>query len=118
VKEAELLRAVLDWLQAERIFSLRMNTGAVKADGRFFRFGTPGCADVLAFPKTTCVVSTGGGRHPSFEYTTPVWIETKTAKGQQSMLQKSFEEKVLSEGHQYVLARSLNDVIRAFGRSK
>jgi hypothetical protein len=94
--EGALLNLVMDWLAAERIFALRMNTGAVKIDKRFLRFGVPGLSDILAFPS---------GR--------PVWIECKAPKGRQSELQKSFQDQVVGEGHIYVLAYSLDDVIEA-----
>ena len=45
----------------------------------------------------------------------PVWIEVKTAKGKQSAEQKSFEQKVLREGHLYCLARSIEDVELVLG---
>ena len=104
--EGSLLKLILDYLAAHHVFAMRMNPGAVKMDAnRFMRFGTPGCADILAFPK---VVVHGPLR--MFEVAHPLWIEVKSLKGKQSDLQASFQTKVESEGHKYILARSLEDV--------
>ena len=86
-----------------------MNTGAVaseyKGKKRFMRFGTPGCADILAFRQC--------GYHRGYDISQWVyWIEVKTAKGKQSELQKSFQQKVESEGHLYIIARGIEDVER------
>lgn len=96
--EGAVLRAILDFCAAKRVLAFRMNTGAMKwgADNkRMFRFGTPGMADVLAFPR---------GR--------VLWIEAKAERGVQSELQKAFEAQVRVEGHEYVIARSIDDVDR------
>jgi hypothetical protein len=74
-----------------------MNTGAAKIDGRFMRFGTPGMADIVAYP-TSCAV-------PAV-----IWVECKAAKGKQSELQKSFQKLVEGAGHVYIIARSVDDV--------
>jgi hypothetical protein len=74
-----------------------MNTGAARIEGRFMRFGTPGMADIVAYP-TSCAV-------PAV-----MWIECKAAKGRQSELQKSFQKLVQDAGHAYVIARSVDDV--------
>lgn len=95
--EGSILRTVLDWLVAERILAFRMNTGAAKIDGRFMRFGTPGMADIVAYP-TSCAV-------PAV-----IWVECKAAKGKQSELQKSFQKLVEGAGHVYIIARSVDDV--------
>ena len=106
--EGQILTAILQYLAAKHIFAMRMNTGAVaseyKGKKRFVRFGTPGCADILAF-KTVHIGIVN-------IYTVPVWIEAKTAKGKQSELQKSFQWKVESEGHLYIIARGIEDVER------
>ena len=103
-KESEIQRAILDYLAAKHILAFRMQVGAVKADTRFFRFGTPGMADVLAFPwyQGTCKCGT---LHHQIH---PTWIELKTATGKQSELQKSFERQVTEQGHRYIVARSVD----------
>ena len=99
--ESALLRLVLDYLAAERIFAIRMNTGAVKTENHFFRFGVPGMADVLAFPKFTV---------GHIEGIVPVWLELKAGRNGQSELQKSFQSQVEGEGHWYAVIRSLEDL--------
>lgn len=91
--EGSLKRAVGDLLNAERIWWMPMNTGASVIDGRFVRFGTPGCADILASHK---------GRF--------LWLELKSPKGRQSEAQASFQERVEREGHTYLLVRSVDEV--------
>lgn len=108
MSEAQTQRLILDWLAAKGILSFRMNTGAVKVDKRFLRFGTPGMADILAFPVS------GVDRLGNWcECIVPIWIEVKAPKGVQSELQKSFQKRVETEGHSYILARDLDAVIEA-----
>lgn len=92
-KEADIQRTILDWLAAKRIFHYRQNTGAVKTEDRFFRFGTPGAPDIVA------VI---GGRY--------VGIEVKRRGGMQTPGQREFEGRLNTAGGLYVLARSLEDV--------
>lgn len=104
--EGALQKTILDWLAAKRIMAFRMNTGAVKTDARFFRFGVPGMADILAFPRWPS---------DSFRLSMPTWIEVKTKTGRQSELQRSFQKQVEDAGHRYILARDLDAVIEAIG---
>jgi len=107
--EAQLQRLILDYLAAKGIMAFRMNTGAVKTEGRFFRFGVPGMADVLAFPsQKKCPVAED-------LIITPTWIECKAPKGVQSALQKSFQQQVEREGHRYIVARTLEEVQEVLG---
>lgn len=106
--ESELLGLCIDWLAANRILAFRMNTGAIKIDKRFLRFGVPGMADILAFRKVNTIA-----KGPQFWPTTAVWLELKSPKGIQSDLQKSFQEKVEAEDHRYAVVRSLEDLIEA-----
>ena len=94
---------ILDWLAAKHILAFRMNTGAMKIDKRYVKFGVKGMADILAFP-TYYECST------PWEYTIPLWIEVKSEKGKQSAEQKSFQDQVEEAGHHYVVARSIEDV--------
>jgi hypothetical protein len=99
--EAQILRQIMDYLAARQVLAFRMNTGAVKIDKRFLRFGVPGMADILAFKQWP----------NQFMMSSPIWIEVKGQKGIQSDLQKSFERMVVDHGHFYVLARSVDDVV-------
>lgn len=100
--EGEILRSILDYLAAERIWAMRINTGAIVSEyqgrKRFHRYGRPGCADILA--------SFNSGF---------VWLEVKTDKGRQSPAQKEFEAEVNAEGHFYAVVRSIEDVKMALG---
>jgi hypothetical protein len=108
--EGQILNAILDYLAFNKIWHRRMNTGAIKTEKRFFRFGSPGMADVLAIVSRHLVGVTSEGDDWQGWVPHPVWIEVKTTKGQQSLAQLSFEEEVSKEGHGYLVARSIEDV--------
>jgi hypothetical protein len=112
MKESELLRLVMDWLAANHIFALRMNTGAMKVDTRFIKFGVPGCADILAFSNETMMLSYT--HMATCRYIIPTWIELKVGKNGQSDLQKSFQKQVEREGHRYSVCYSLECVQALF----
>src|ERR1700683_4952276 len=105
MRESEIQKAILDYLAAKHVMAFRMNTGAMQSEyngkKRFMHFGTPGMADILAFPVI---------RLPIEGYATkrivPTWIECKAPKGKQSELQKSFQAQVEAEGHRYGICRS------------
>lgn len=107
--EAEVLRECLRYLKAAGIFCLRMNSGAMQEGGRFVRFGTPGCADILAFKNRTSGVLNGLG----FSISVPVRIECKSSIGKQSKAQKVFQEIVERESHRYFVIRSVAELIAA-----
>lgn len=105
--EGQILRSILDYLAVRKVWAMRMNTGSIvstyKGKTRMMKFGRPGCADILAMPRT--VVGEIGALDPR-----PVWIEVKAPKGVQSDLQKDFQAEVEAEGHRYIVARSIDDV--------
>jgi hypothetical protein len=123
-KESEIQRAILDWLAAERIWHIRLNTGAMAGSHKgkkwFVRFGRPGMADILAVRMTrescwhiadmeiTSGLIDSGAYH---EVPQVVWIEVKGPKGNQSDDQQAFEVEVVQAGMEYLLAHSLDDVI-------
>ena len=75
-----------------RIF--RMNTGAVKIEGRYVKYGVPGQPDLFLFANN--------------------WfcgIEVKAPGGYQSKQQKAFEAMLKGYGHGYVVAHSLKVAI-------
>lgn len=120
LKESEIQRVILHLLAAEHVFALRINTSSqVLTDGngrrRFLKShsGGAGVADIVAFPRFLEKLTNNSGsitRCVSL-LVTPTWIEVKSATGKQTPEQKSFQEKVESEGHAYLLARSVDDVI-------
>ena len=109
-REGPIQAAILQWLAAEHILAFRMQVGAVKLDNRFVRFGTPGMADILAFPK---LKSTDGLHVVLMTFICPLWIECKAENGKQSELQKSFQAQVEREGHRYLVIRDLQELIDA-----
>jgi hypothetical protein len=96
MKESAVLKQVMDYLQARRVFAFRLGTGAFFFEHRAFRAHSlgPGAADILALPQ---------GKPP-------VWIEVKATGGRQRAEQCIFEAVVLTEGHKYVLAYSIDDL--------
>lgn len=91
-----------------------MNSGAVvsqyKGKTRMIRYGTEGCADILAF--VPVFVEEDGIRTIM---SMPCWLEIKSKKGVQSESQKAWQSKVEEEGHIYILARSIEDVEAEIG---
>lgn len=108
--ESAIVRQILDWLAAERIFAFRLNTSATKIGDRFFRSHGlgPGAADILALPKANHRVLS----------LMPAWIEVKTSTGRQSPEQINFQAFVEEMGHKYLLARSIDDVRELWEASK
>lgn len=108
VREKDIQRLILDWLDAEKIWNMRLNTGAMfgthKGKSWAVRFAKPGCADILAMPQSW--VGEGGG----VESPLPTWIEVKGSDGRQSDDQKRFQAEVEKAGMRYILAKSLEDV--------
>ena len=96
MKESEAQRAILDYLKVKRVFHYRNNSGGMLAEsGHFVRFGTPGSPDIV------CVIK---GQY--------VGIEVKAPKGKQNPNQVMFQQKLESAGGKYILACSLDDVIK------
>ena len=95
---------ICDYLTAKRVWWMRMNTGATLAEHkgktRVIRYGRKGCADLL-------VIDREDEQLPLMRV---IWIETKH-RTKQSEHQKMFQEEVESEGHVYIVARSLEDVL-------
>ena len=104
--EGYVLDAVLQYLAAKRIFAMRMNSGAIRLESqngrtRYFKGHEPGTADVLAI------------KNFGYEGHQPYWIECKSDKGVQSLKQKEFEARVMAHGHNYILARGIEDLEEA-----
>lgn len=106
-----MLQSVARLLKARGVLAFRMNTGTANFDGRVVKFGCPGMADILAFPRfgqnaideDGCEVKRRGTPHP-------LWIETKSSSGHQRRNQEIFELLVKAEGHAYLLIRSAAEV--------
>ena len=95
MKESEIQKTIIAWLEWNKFFHYRQNTGAFKRDDHFYRFGDVGAPDIV------CVID---GIY--------LGIEVKTAKGKQSPAQKDFQRRLEKAGGKYILAYSLEDVIK------
>lgn len=104
MSEADVQRAVLDWLSVKGVLAFRMNVGVARYGKSYVKYGTPGMADVLAFPMMR------SGFVSDEQWTMPTWIELKAAKGVQSDYQKSFQLQVECVGHAYILVRSIEEL--------
>ena len=121
MKESFILKTILDGLAAKRIFAGRLNTGGGKVPGGYFHahgFGK-GAADILAFPVLRYICLRKSYPHPGApalecgalsQFPMPLWIEVKSDRGRQSAEQKSFEIHVRSQGHEYLLVKSWEEV--------
>lgn len=105
MKESDILKQITDYLTVKGYWWSRMNSGAMfgSHNGKRWavRFGRKGMADIL-MTRNNCL---GELRL--------VWIEVKNEKGVQSEDQKKFEIETKGEGHWYILARSIDDLITA-----
>lgn len=118
-KERAVQKAILDYLALKKILAFRMNTGAFplsyKGKSRFVRFGRPGMADVLAFTVGYAAADKFGYGWETVEgiiIPSVFWIEVKSPTGKQSEDQKIFQQEVEAVGCRYILARSLDDVMK------
>lgn len=103
--EGNTQRAILELLTVKGIFAFRLNTAAVKVEGRFFRSHSlgKGAADILAF------LEEYADFEPRFQIV-PTWIEVKAPDGSQTTEQRSFQVNVESKGHHYLLVRNVDQV--------
>lgn len=93
--ESHVLGECLDWLAINGFFVWRNNTGCLKAENRFIKFGQPGSADIIGLTKQ--------GRFLS--------IECKPShSNHQQKKQKIFQKQVEKNGGIYILARDVSDI--------
>ena len=99
LKESDIQKQILEYLTYRPGKYWRINAGAFageyKGKKRFVRFGATGMSDIL------------GLRDGQF-----IAIEVKNEKGKMSEGQEAFKVNVMDNGGRYILARSLDDVIR------
>ena len=74
-REAATLKAIMDWFAWQGIRCERLNSGAVRQEDRFFRFGFPGCPDLMVLDQRLPVG----------------FIEVKAPGGRMSKGQREFE---------------------------
>lgn len=94
-RERDILQAVLHLCRIHPAvyWVARINSGAFKVEGRYVRFGFPGCSDILGQLRDGRMLA----------------IETKTPKGRLTADQDEFLRKVGHKGVS-VVARSVEDV--------
>ena len=114
-KESEIQKAILEGLQAHKIFAFRLNTAAMKVGTRFFRAHSlgKGAPDIVAFPRPWTNVQ-GGNKFRSGDAIV-LFIECKTPSGKLSFEQESFQAHAMSAGCYCLTARSWDDVERWLG---
>lgn len=93
VLEKDIQKSILDYFAYKKIFHWRNNTGAFVRDDHFYRFGTPGSADIFALKD---------GKFYA--------IECKTNIGKLNKKQKEFLDNVTRTGGHAIIARSVRDV--------
>tara|TARA_E500000178_G_C16981491_1_gene736011 strand:+ start:492 stop:839 length:348 start_codon:yes stop_codon:yes gene_type:complete len=101
IKEAQIQKAIMEFLRFQRIQCWRINTVGIP-DGRgAFRFNNEmrGMADI-------CLIFRG----------LSVWMEVKNSTGRQSPNQKEFQRQVEAAGGFYFLVRSVEDAVVAINQ--
>jgi hypothetical protein len=97
--EGEIVKVILQYLDAKGVFCWRNNTGAIVAENagkkRFFRYGLRGSADII-------------GILPDGRF---LAIECKTKKNKLSPAQDYFLKQIKANGGVAILAYSVDDVI-------
>jgi hypothetical protein len=102
-RESVILAECLEWLALHRIFAWRNNTGAVKVDGRWIRYGQPGSGDILG-------ILPHDANNGTFRRGSLLSVECKTPLGRQSKQQKLFQTMIEQSGGCYLLVRSARDL--------
>jgi hypothetical protein len=126
LKEQDIQRTIIAWLELKRYFYWRNNVGAmvVPAKGnmnrRFIKFGTKGAPDIFVVRKVETVDLGMAGdtttRSPRKFTETQIWgIECKRPSGSQSKDQRAFEARFTEAGGFYLIAKSLEDVSGVLG---
>lgn len=98
------------------IWRNNVGVGRTLQDDRVKRFGLPGSPDILG----VLMIRDSDDlqripNHPPFGLA--LGIEVKTEHGRQSEKQQNFEDAFTKRGGIYVLARSIEDVEQAIGRT-
>ena len=94
IKEKDLVKSILDYLNARKIFCWRHNTGGFMKENHFYRFGDLGSCDIFALKDGKLY-----------------GIEAKGTEGKQSEGQKDYQKRFEKAGGNYLLCYLLDDVI-------
>ena len=123
MRESDIQRACLDYLDAKRIMYLRLNAGdsfRPGANGKLYkvRGAMKGCADLLILASSkesyltmldkktmTCELKEKACPRPIF-------VEFKAEKGRQSVEQATFEYDVAQLGYEYHIIRDLDELMK------
>lgn len=102
VPEADILKSVIRFLKIHPsvAWAERMNVGAQAIDGRFVRYGFPGCSDIIG--------QIMDGRFLA--------IECKATRGRVTAAQEAFLGAVAKAGGVALVARSVEDVAGVLDR--
>ena|SRR3990167_4627989 len=97
MKEKDILKTIIEYLQWQKIVYIRNNSGAMKTQqGGFIRFGQTGSPDIIAIqPKT--------GRF--------IGIECKVSKNKLSPAQEDFKQRCEESNGIFITARELGDIL-------
>lgn len=101
--EREIQRAIVQYLESLGACVIRINSGAVKTEGRFTRFNSlPGCPDLIA-----CLPAT-----ISWDYVPARFlaVEVKRPSGKVTPLQAKAHARLARAGALVIVARSVEDV--------
>ena len=104
--EQQTQNAIMDYLAVRKIWCRRLNSGAIKVDKRFFRFGSVGMRETSSAPP----VKYEKVGQWLMEYPVILWLEVKSDIGRQSKGQIAFMDEVRLAGHHYAVVRSIEDV--------
>lgn len=116
--ESYVLQACRDYLELQGHFVERRNSGAIQDKrGIPVRMSKPGTADLFVLRRLGLTNVSSPKTKPADAEFIPsfqaVWVECKAPRGKQSDLQKQFQERVSAQGHKYILAYSIDDLIKA-----
>ena len=106
--EGYVKQAIMEFLAAKHIYCLRINSGQhiIRDENngkkRVIRLAPKGTADLLALVPLRTMQ-----RQPYFF---PLWIETKVPGNQLTPDQEIFREQRIEDGHQHLVAHSIEDV--------
>ena len=93
--EAATLKSIMDWFAWQGIRCERLNSGAVRQENRFFRFGFSGCPDLMVLDQRLPVG----------------FIEVKAPGGRMSKGQREFQQFCHDHKIPHLVAASVEEVI-------
>lgn len=100
--EAQIQKAIMEYLTAKGIFHFKVNTTGIykKSTGSYIPSGSVGCPDII------CIVP-----NPKYGIGRFIGIEVKAPNGKVSESQKKFGANIEASGGMYIVARSIDDVL-------